>query len=116
MFWRKKDTRLEPQMPAYRPPPIITEGRPSRAPSADPEFNQALDTIAQILRVRGRYAYSLGADDSVATADQFEKWAKHLLVRSAPPSAAPGEESQAVEHRDWRGLVDFVGKRARREQ
>lgn len=114
MFWRKKDTPSA-QMPAYRPPPIIIEGRPSRAPSADPEFNEALDTIAQILRARGRYAYSLATEDSIAAADQFEKWAKHLLVRSAPPSAPPGEESQAVEHRDWRGLVDFVGKRARQE-
>src|SRR6185295_19429079 len=100
MFWRKKDDASA--LPPYQPPPVIIEARPSRAPSADPEFNEALDTIAEILRARGRYAYSLATEDAAAAGEQFEKWAKHLLVRSAPPTAAPGQEEKAVETRDWR--------------
>ncbi|MFO0739865.1 MAG: GGDEF domain-containing protein [Labilithrix sp.] len=97
-------------MPAVRVPPT-----PVAPASTDAEFNEALDAIAEMLRSRGRHAFCLESDDTAKTAEVFERWAKHILVRSAPPTAPSGEETLAVDHRDWRGLVDFVGKRARRE-
>ena len=96
MFWRKKDP-LSAQLPAVGPP--------------DAEFNEALDVMAEMLRIRGRHAVSLDDEDPAETAEVFERWAKHILVRSAPP----GLEGSPASRRDWRGLVDFVGKRARRE-
>jgi diguanylate cyclase (GGDEF)-like protein len=114
MFWRRKDTPSV-QLPAVKPQDTVSPPSTSRT---DGELNDALDAIAEILRVRARYAYSVDSDPPAATAEVLEQWAKHILVRSAPPTAPPKEEQPEilVIDRDWRGLVDSVSKRARREQ
>ncbi|MBX3227043.1 MAG: diguanylate cyclase [Labilithrix sp.] len=98
MFWRRKES---------------STGIPARASlDDDVELNAALDAVGEILRARARHAFPLDGE-SAPEVEVYEQWAKHILVRSAAPTSPAGEA--IVEHRDWRGLVDFVAKRARRE-
>ena len=83
--------------------------------SAEPsELELAIEGAAEILRARARHAFSLGQEeDARSVAEAFEGWATHLLVRSPPPGSIGPRTTIA---RDWRGAVDFVQRRARREQ
>lgn len=112
MFWRRKDGPPAQEIVAPVAPrtPVLS--------GPDPELETALDAVAEILRARARYTYAVDAENPSMCADHFEAWAKHILVRTAPPNVPvpPGEDPNApVADRDWRGLVDFVQKRARRE-
>lgn len=99
MFWRKKE-----------PPPSV-EVEASATDTTD--LDLALEGAAGILRARARYPFSLGDEDPSVVAETFERWAAHLLVRSPPPGCF---DQVGTPKRDWRGVVEFVLSRAKREQ
>jgi diguanylate cyclase len=78
------------------------------------ELELAIEGAAEILRARARHPFSLGHEENTRTvAEAFEGWATHLLVRSPPPGSVGPRTTIA---RDWRGAVDFVERRAKKEQ
>lgn len=113
MFWRRKPAPV----PVSAPPAPPAEPAPpahAAAPTAPTEeLDKVLDVLADILRARARFAFGVGSQDAVAVASTFEQWAAHTLVRAPAPT---GPKDAPVERRDWRGLVDFVTRHARREQ
>lgn len=51
--------------------------------------DEALDTLAEILRVLGRYNLYTGADESANTRQQCEAWARHVLLCAPAPGIPP---------------------------
>ncbi len=84
------------------------------------EQEAALDQLAALLRILGRYAFDLDDLNAPTIRQQFELWARHVLVIAASPSGraeAPEEaETAAPPRRDWPGLREFVTRLRRREQ
>jgi diguanylate cyclase (GGDEF)-like protein len=86
MFWRSGSTKTpQPEAtPAPRP-------RISSAPETpEVELETAVETLASIFRALGRFAFELPDLDAARTADLCERWAAHLLLRTAPPDLDPG--------------------------
>ncbi len=104
MFWRKRPSApLEPSNPAARPG------------DASADLDEALEGAAGILRARARHAFCVGHEDAASIATTLERWASHVLVRSPPPGVSR-DDATDPRARDWRGLVEYVGGQARREQ
>lgn len=79
----------------------------------------ALDQLAAILRLWGRYAFDLDDLNAPTIRQQCELWARHLLVMTAAPasgSEASEEATVAPPYRDWPGLREFLTRLRRREQ
>ncbi|HEX7668214.1 MAG TPA: GGDEF domain-containing protein [Polyangiaceae bacterium] len=86
MFWRSGSTKT----PRPEPPPV-SRGRTSGAPeSPEVELEIAVETLASVFRAVGRFAFDLPDLDAARTADLCERWAAHLLLRTAPPDLDPG--------------------------
>ena len=104
MFFKNRDARATPE----------PEPASARVPVTDPaELEVAVESTAAILRARVRHSFSVGEESATDVAEAYEAWAKHLLVRSPAPGATAERASNA---RDWRGVVDFVQHRAKKEQ
>jgi diguanylate cyclase len=84
------------------------------------EQEAALDQLAAILRIWGRHAFDLDDLNATIIRQQFELWARHVLVIAAAPTSraeSPNEaESTAPPRRDWPGLREFITRLRRREQ
>jgi len=77
----------------------------------DAEFERALDTLSALLRDFGDGVVGNEDDDPAEAAEQWQKWARHILNRGPHPAAE--HRGPAVE-RDWRGLrVHFRSYRQR---
>lgn len=91
---------------------------PSTSPDAHgqlrAELDAALDVVAGVLRARARFPFGVGTEDAASIASTFEAWAAHALVLSPPPDDAPVKRDLTA--RDWRGLVDFANRHAKRER
>ena len=111
MFWRKKSvpTPVAVVTPPA-PPPAPTE---PAAPPERTELDVALESVAEILRARGRHAFSVGDEDVRVVSSAYERWAGHIVLRSPPPGMAREPEPGA---RDWRSMVEFTSQRAKKEQ
>ena len=117
MFWRKKDEpKAAPVAPA---PPVSATVLAAEEHHAAPtggrsDLDVALESIAEVLRARGRYAFSVGDEDVRVVSSAYERWAGHIVVRSPPPGAVRGEPLPPG--RDWRSMVEFASNRAKKEQ
>ena len=114
MFWRKKVEPVAVVTAPVPPPP------PPPAPAVDPgasvgrdELDVALESVAEILRARGRHAFSVGDEEVRVVSSAYERWAGHIVLRSPPPGMVREAEPGA---RDWRSLVEFASQRAKKEQ
>ncbi|MGQ9830222.1 MAG: diguanylate cyclase [Thermochromatium sp.] len=106
-------------------------GVPSKTASAapanagDPETlatleQSALDQLASVLRIWGKYAFDLDDIKAETLAEQLERWSRHVLTAASPVAAKEQEDSTEETHpgarRDWAGLRDFVTRIRRSEQ
>lgn len=85
---------------------------PDPAPPAEEASDDALDTLAAVLRTLGRYAFDLDQLDADAVQRACEGWAAHLLVGVPPPQRPAAPDPR----RDWAGVRQFVLEQRRREQ
>ena len=98
MFWDKKRTSLVP-------------GRGGEA-----ELDQAVETLAELLRGRGRYAFAVDDDSAESIGKNFEDWARHVLVRTLPPGEEPVEGQEPDSTRQWLKLARFATAHWKKEQ
>ncbi len=78
------------------------------------DLDIALESVAEILRARGRHAFSVGDEDVRVVTSAYERWASHIQLRSPPPGMVRGEGDAGA--RDWRTMVEFASSRAKKEQ
>lgn len=67
----------------------------------DDEFERALDTLSAVLRDFGDGAFGNEDEEPREAAEQWRKWARHILNRGPHPDA---EHRGPAAERDWRGL------------
>ncbi len=96
MLWGKKG---DPKKPADAQP-----GAPALPVSGDP----ALDAVAGLLRILGKYAFDLEQFNAQTISDLCEQWARHVLIATPYPGAEPGAGAGGIAERNWQGLRDFV--------
>ena len=91
MFWKKKAKTKAVGTRASRPESDAdTEGE--EAATGPPlEAEQAVDFIAELLRIQGQHAFDLDDVDAETTAELHDRWARHLLVGIPPPGREPVE-------------------------
>jgi len=92
-----------------------------------PGCEQALDFLAEVLRLLGEYAFDLEDTPAERTRTRFDTWARHLLVGVTPPdrpTPEPGDEDgdggeakedPAPQRRDLPGLRRFVTEHRQHE-
>jgi diguanylate cyclase len=111
MLWkRKKSLGAEPIQ-------VIPE-----AVSAGGSADKALDVVATMLRLYGKYAFDTDTAEARHTAAQCDEWATRISIGPARPlaSAMPGTPTASEERvgpllRDWPGLIGFLHERRRAE-
>lgn len=77
------------------------------------EFEQAIDTIASMLRTLGSHPLTADPRERAALKDTFDAWARHIAVLASHPERG---DQRSVTHRDWRGLAQWLIEHRRREQ
>ncbi|HEY3594501.1 MAG TPA: GGDEF domain-containing protein, partial [Polyangiaceae bacterium] len=89
----------------------------SAAPrSPEAELDKALDAVAAILRVLGRYSFDLPDQDAAAIAQLCERWATHLLLVGPCPTADDDAGNRKPAHaRDWASAVQYATNLRKRE-
>jgi len=115
-FWGKKSA-ASVDGPTGSPEPAPDDAE-CNSPTSEQEA--ALDQLAATLRVWGRYAFDLDDLNASTIRQQFDLWARHMLVMTAHPAsrAEPPDETEIAvpPRRDWQGLREFVTRLRRREQ
>ncbi len=102
MLWTKKDDKKPGVQPIEPMPPV----------ASDP----ALDATGAILRILGKYAFDLDQIRAKAISDQYEQWARHVLIAAPYPGAEGNStERSGQADRNWQGLRDFVTQIRRNE-
>jgi diguanylate cyclase len=76
--------------------------------------DEALDTLAQLLRVFGRDSFELDDETSEPLADRCERWARHVLTGAAVDSRNEDDPASGAE-RDWPALRHFFMTRRAKE-
>ncbi len=117
-LWKRisKPTAENPAGPAASPDSASTPTSP--VGSTDPAEQVALDQLASVLRILGKYAFDLDEIKATTLADQLERWCVHILT-AAPLKPAPADSTPAPQpnaRRDWGGLRDFLTRMRRSEQ
>ncbi|MBI5494549.1 MAG: diguanylate cyclase [Deltaproteobacteria bacterium] len=82
------------------------------APPADLHVQEALDTLADVVRTLGRYALDVADLEPERVQHHCEGWASHVLRVTPPPGLPAGTSSR----RDWSGLRRFVSEQRQQEQ
>jgi len=95
-----------------RPPSVPDDGAAYRSSAAPGELEEAVDTVAVVLRDLGRFASEVAMDQAERVAEDAERWAQHVLVFAPSPDGRvrPGER-----RRDWAGVRRFLGRHRRAE-
>jgi len=70
-------------------------------------IHPAVDTVAAMLYILGRYAIDLDDLSADAVRMRAEEWARHVLTGSPPPSGPPPVTANG---RQWGAVRDFVKK------
>lgn len=83
---------------------VLEEPGLAGAMAAGGQGEEALDTLAQLLRVFGRESFRLDDDESDPLAERCERWARHLLTGTAAETQA---QPEVEGERDWAGLKRF---------
>lgn len=110
-FWKRNPERPaadNPETPSPAPTPL----------ASSPDEQLALDQLASILRILGKYAFDLDEIKAATLAEQIERWCIHILT-AAPMNQARADsvpEAAPAVRRDWAGLRDFVTRMRRSEQ
>jgi len=110
-LWGKAKTSESPSAPQI--------SSKSEAPSngIDDASEKAMDTLGDLLRTYGRYAFDLEDKEASQISDLFERWARHLLVRAPRPGTETEERnSSAPVRRDWVGLKQYFTALRKEEQ
>lgn len=76
-------------------------------------FDEALDTVAAMLRSTGKYPILDDEYDQQALAGECEEWAIHALVGAPPPGSDP--DSAPASNREWQRLRYFFSSLRERE-
>jgi diguanylate cyclase (GGDEF)-like protein len=108
-----------PSAPAQEAPTLVAVPPPTSAGAgteAEREAEQALDTLARLVRVFGRDAFALDERSVEEIEAHFEGWAQHLLMRRPPPGT--DDRSGKLRFADLRAQLErhrrdeksFVGK------
>ncbi len=102
-----------------------TAGKPAEkdeaAASPDRRVTDTLlDTLGDVVRNQGRYAFDTAHTPAEAFGRQCDAWVRHLLLGEAPPGG--GEAGGAVDRsfrlheRRWHDLAQFLARHRREEQ
>jgi len=113
MLWKKKK-------PLGAEPLLVV----AAAAAAEEPAEKALDVVATMLRVYGKYAFDTDTAEARQTEAQCDEWATRISMGPARPrpSQQAGSEAgrrEAAEAgpllRDWPGLIGFLHERRRAE-
>ena len=78
--------------------------------------NNAVETIAALLRLLGRYSFDVSERDAAGFNKLCDQWARHVLVGTPAPVKRADEEEPLEGSRDWVALRRFIGSHRRGEQ
>ncbi|MFN0073757.1 MAG: GGDEF domain-containing protein [Chloroflexota bacterium] len=102
--WRKK--------PAVEASETLSPEPSSEVTIADFEAgSQALDSLANLVRIYSQYTAGLSAAETAALQRDCEAWARHVLTCAPSPGAEHGPSGE----RDWGGLRSFFQTRRKQE-
>ncbi len=87
MFWKHKKAGNRKRASAGAPMPRpALDAADDEAPKGPPlGADEAVDFIAELLRIQGEHAFDLDDADAETIAEMHDGWARHLLVGVAPP-------------------------------
>ncbi|MEZ5541550.1 MAG: GGDEF domain-containing protein [Pseudomonadota bacterium] len=103
---------------AADPPPV-----PDTAPAATTAAatDQALDTLAAVVRAYGNHGFDIEAMAAAELARRCEAWTRHILTGTPAPlnddaQEADAEQAAPLEQRRWADLQQFLRRHRRDEQ
>jgi diguanylate cyclase len=102
MWWKKASTKDEPADPA--------PARCDSTPEPDAEFDEAIDTIAAVLRAMGDLAVDTDAREASMVRAQCEHWALHVLHLAPVPGAPKGDDRGRAQRRQWLRVRRFAAE------
>jgi diguanylate cyclase (GGDEF)-like protein len=76
------------------------------------ELDEAVDTVAVVLRDLGRFAVDIGSEGAEAIAGEAERWAQHVLIFAPSPD---GRGRTGDRRRNWPGVRRFLARHRRAE-
>ncbi len=80
------------------------------------DYEKSLEALARILRCLGRHAFDLEQRSEEHIEQDFERWAKHVLL-GTPVEEDPTEKPESsVIRRDWAELTRFVNTHRQQEK
>ena len=88
------------------------DGHQSDSPE---DYEKALEALARVLRCLGRHAFDLEQRSEEEIEQDFERWAKHVLI-GTPIQEEPSETDKASIRRDWGELTRFVNGHRQHEK
>jgi diguanylate cyclase len=108
MLWKRNSKPSPAVAPESTPPREST----SLSPPIDPEreLDSALDTIGGMVRAIGRYAFDIPESEAKTTAETCERWATHLILRTAAPDGrwGEGDPRPTSVRREWVTALHYV--------
>lgn len=110
MFWGNKDKNKDKNKK-------VAEARADA--SVSPASGEpALDAVASLLRILGKYAFDLDQYDAKTINDLCEQWARHVLIAAPYPGAERGKTvvTGEIAGRNWQGLRDFLTQLRQQEK
>ncbi len=102
MWWKKASTREEPADTAT--------ARRDATPETDVDFDEAIDTIAGVLRAIGELAVDTDAREASIVRSQCEQWALHVLHLAPMPGASKGDDRGQAQRRQWLRVRRFAAE------
>jgi diguanylate cyclase (GGDEF)-like protein len=108
MLWKRKRADVAEETTGGESAPLSEE------PAGENNLDQAVDTLAAVLRDFGQYAFELPDGTTSAFAELCDRWAAHVLYAASPPDEP--HAAGAGGRRDWIGVRTFLAERRRRER
>ncbi len=112
MFWNRKRAATDAPSAWDGVQTSILDLRATPLPSLD----DALETLAALLRTLGRYGLGRTEVERAALEQEYEGWATHVLVAAPPPGSGVVASFERSATRDWNGLRRFLIEHRRQEQ
>ena len=105
MLFRKHDKSSKSETPSD---PESRPGPGGSGPTSDPvPADQALDFMAEMLRILGENAFDIGSKRAEEIEAFFEAWARHLLIGIPPP----GREKSSEESENEKQKLEDANRR-----
>jgi diguanylate cyclase len=103
IFGRRRSAEKNAATPDTAAPASASEADAGPSAAEILPADRAVDFIAEMLRTMGENAFDVGKTPAEEVGEQFEGWARHLLIGTPPPGqVAPADASAA--RRDLPGL------------